>query len=236
MIRRALTLAVLLGAFVCGSCEDCPLPGCDTCASSPCVAPCGSTCSPCSACGPCARCESAPAPDTRHSEDLVAALKTPDRATRDRAVDTLARRGTEIIPQIETLLSDPDANVRFAALEVLVRLRHDAWPSVYHVKWRLQDQDPAVRAEAATVIGATGHCAAEAIPQLICALDDSSALVRYRAAIAFQVMDGLAEPGRGALERHSHCDRDPRVREACRCALWHLDQAICHQPDVPQHG
>jgi HEAT repeat protein len=178
-------------------------------------------------CGPAAVAAGPAAPDTRPSEDLVEALRTGNRATRERAIELLAAREGSILPQVESLLADPNPEVRYAALQVLVRLRGDAWPSVYHVKYRLQDCDPAVRAEAAMVLGLVGKCGAEAVPQLICALDDTSTVVRYRAAVAFQHMEECAEPARGALERSSRCDRDGRVREAAKCALWKLDKAIC---------
>src|SRR5262245_8162707 len=157
MIRRAMTFALVLGLCVIGGCEC--LPGtCDTCVPPGCD-PCDHECPrPCGPCGPPTACDPHPgvaetrATETRASEDIVAALRSGDRATRERAIESLAGRETSILPQIETLLADPDPNVRYAALQVLVRLRRDAWPSVYHVKWRLQDSDPAVRAEAASVL------------------------------------------------------------------------------------
>lgn len=243
MNRRAVSFALVVALAAISGCASnkCVLPGCDHVEEQTCAGQCR-VWSPCSPCGPDAVADSRPfadsrsVADTRPSEDVVAVLRSGDRAARQRAVDTLAHRGTEILPQIETLLSDPDANVRYSALQVLVRLRQDAWPSVYHVKHRLHDCDPAVRAEAATVIGFAGKCGCEAVPELTHALRDPSNIVRYRVAVAFQRMGACAEPARCALENASHCDRDPRVREAARCALCRLDKAICQQPDVPRHG
>jgi HEAT repeat protein len=136
-----------------------------------------------------------------------------------------------VLPEIEPLLSDPDATVRFSALQVLVRLRGQAWPSVWYVKERLSDSDPAIRADAAYVIGMAGPCGVEAVPQLADALGDSHPYVRYRAAVALQRMDRGGAAAIPALERASRCDRDPRVREAAACAIHRIEKATCGRPD-----
>jgi len=235
MNRRAVSFALLLGLWIICGCEayECIPPGCDCCCQPCCDPPCHNW-TPCGPCGPevAIAAESRPGPDTRTSEDLVAALRTKDRAEREHAIAAIAARGTEVLPQMEALLSDQDANIRYDALQVLIRLRQDAWPTVYHVKYRLHDCDPAVRAEAATVIGLFGCRGADAVPELIGAMRDPSEIVRYRAAVALQGMDTFAEPARTTLENACRCDRDARVREAACCAVWKLDKAQHRNRDV----
>jgi HEAT repeat protein len=214
--------ALVLGMSLMGGCENCVLPGCDPC-EEPCLvytSPCGCSDSPSDLSGA----------DSRTSVDYVADLKSNDRATRDRAVDVLARMGPERLADVGALLSDPDPAVRFTALQVFVRLRQHAWTSVWYVKNRLTDPDAAIRADAAYVIGMAGESAADAVPQLICALSDTNPYVRYRAAVAFQKMYTRGEPALHALERASRCDRDPRVREAAACALARIEKALCAGP------
>jgi HEAT repeats len=234
MNRRALQAVLVLMLSVAGGCDiggydlpfyQCPLPGCDNyerecCQTVPCrnAAPC--------VIGPMVAPESAPA---ESRPDPLVAIRSTDRVTQERAIDDLARQGPSVLQEVELLLTDPDPRMKYAALQVLVRLRADAAPSVYDVKFLLGHCDPGIRAEAATVIGYIGCAAAEAVPELVCALDDPSAVVRYRVAVAFQNIGSPGESARAALERHAHCDRDPRVREAAACALYRLDQANCRQ-------
>jgi hypothetical protein len=231
MTRRATIFALLLALCVISGCEctigecDCPPGGCDTC--DPCAyrEPCPTstfTAMPCES-----RADSGP---VKTGPEWAADLRSDDRVTRERAINALAGMGGAAIVHLDTSLTDPNPVVRYSALQVLVRLRNEAWPAVHDVKYRLSDQDPAVRAEAAYVIGLTGCHAAQAIPELICALNDTSTVVRYRAAVAFQHMNLAAEPGRAALDRTAMCDRDARVREAARCALYKLDKANCDRP------
>jgi HEAT repeats len=235
MMRRATIFALLLGLSVTGGCEcligecPCPPPGCeaaDACAQRP---PCPLATIGC----PPAASESMPA--GRTASEWAADLKSDDRVTRERAVDALARMGSASLAEVDLLLSDPNPNVRYTALLVLGRLREGAWPAVHDVKYRLSDQDPAVRAEAAYVLGLTGCHAAGAMSELICALSDTSTVVRYRAAVAFQGMGRYGEPGRSALVHACRCDRDPRVREAARCALYKIEQAMCDRPPAASY-
>jgi HEAT repeat protein len=206
--------------LVMGGCSfyECVPPGCDTCDEPP-------VCTGADPCGPPA-CWPADC-DTRPSTDYLADLRANDRSARERAIEALARRGPSVLPEVEPLLSDPDPAVRYSALAVLVRLREHAWPSVFTVKQRLSDPDPAIRADAAYVIGMSGSAGADAIPELRAALCDWSPYVRYRAAVAFQKLDTVAEPALPSLERASRCDRDPRVREAAKCAIWRIQRAAC---------
>lgn len=234
MTRRATIFALLLALSVISGCEcaigecDCPPAGCDTC--DPCAyrAPCPTSTFTALPCPPSPCAESGPS--GRSGPEWAADLRSDDRVTRERAINALAGMGGAGIVHLDTYLTDPSPTVRYSALQVLVHMRGEAWPAVHDVKYRLSDQDVAVRAEAAYVIGLTGCHAAEAIPELICALNDTSPVVRYRAAVAFQGMNLAAEPGRAALDRAAMCDRDPRVREAARCAIYKLDKANCDRP------
>jgi HEAT repeat protein len=218
--------ALLLALSLSSACEqyECVLPGCE-----PCEQPvCGYT-TPCAQACPETPCDSRA--ETRTSNDWVADLRSSDRVTRDRAVDALARMGPGVLADVGGALSDPDPAVRFSALQVFVRLRQHAGPSVWYVKNRVSDPDPAIRADAVYVISQAGPAAAEAIPELICALGDTSPSVRYRAAVAFQRMETRGEPALKTLEWHSRCDRDPRVREAARCAVHKIEKALCVAPE-----
>jgi hypothetical protein len=220
MKRIAAMFAVVFVVSLLGGCETCVPPGCEECAS-PCPpshdSPCAWECTD----DPCA-----PVAETRLSRDWIADLRSNDRAAREAAVDALARMGPSVLADVGVLLSDPDRNVRYSALQVFVRLREHAWTSVWYVKNRVSDPDAAIRADAVYVIGLSGASGAEAIPELISALNDPSPIVRYRAAVAFQGMDVRGGPGLAALERASRCDRDPRVREAANCAIYRIKKAL----------
>jgi hypothetical protein len=228
MNRRATTSALILSVALCAACDkyECVPPGCEPCFEPKCDCVC-----PCPAPVPAGVDACDTRAETRTSNDLAAELRSGDRVAREQAIDALARMGPIVLPDLEPLLSDPDPTVRFSALQVLVRLRQEAWPSVWYVKNRLSDSDAAIRADAAYVIGMTGTHAADAIPELICALNDWSPNVRYQAARAFQRMDRHGEPGLKALERAAKCDRDPRVREAAQCAIYLIEKALCHAPE-----
>jgi HEAT repeats len=240
MTPRATIFLLLIGLSLAagcecgiGECSDCVPPGCDSC--DPCAnrTPCPTSTFTRLPDGPPPCAESSPG--GRSVQEWAADLKSDDRVTRERAVAALAAMGGAAIPEYDVYLTDPNPTVRYTALQVLVRLRADAWPAVHDVKYRLSDQDPAVRAEAAYVIGLTCSHAAEAIPELKCALRDVSPVVRYRAAVAFQHMGLAAEPGRSALEDARRCDRDARVREAANCALYNLDKANCDRTTGPSY-
>ena len=64
--------------------------------------------------------ESAPA---ESRPDPLIAIRSTDRVTQERAIDDLARQGPSVLPEVELLLTDPDPRMKYAALQVLVRLR-----------------------------------------------------------------------------------------------------------------
>ena len=212
MQRIAAMFAVVLVAALVGGCESCIPPGCDQCQS-----PCGVHEYRCEPPGwesfddPCDF-----RPDSRPSHDYIADLRSSDRAAREDAIDALARMGPAAFGDVGVLLSDPDRDVRYSALQVFVRLRAHTQPSIWYVKNRIGDSDAAIRADAVYVVGSAGVAGAEAIPELIRALNDPSPVVRYRAAVAFQ-RHGRVRPFRARRSRAHRPLRsrseDPRSRQ-----------------------
>lgn len=97
---------------------------------------------------------------------------------------TISSRTNSIaaLPAIIRHLSDPDANIRFTALEELSTLKlapHDLLPLLIAC---LNDSDPRIRADAALRLGALRLIAGDAVPALKqLAFTDTNDLVRSRA-------------------------------------------------------
>jgi HEAT repeat protein len=125
---------------------------------------------------------------------LVFALKDSDGSTRALAAQALGEIGGEperVVPALCLAFRDPDANVRKQAGLALVSLGATA---VAGLKETLKDGDPILRRDAATVLGALGPDAKEAVPDLVGLLKDREAEVRAAGAGAVGAI------GKGAAE------------------------------------
>jgi len=176
-------------------------------------------------------------------EPLKRAITHPSVDVRNSCVMALASTGrSDIAPTLQSRLDDPEARVRIAAIEGLVRLGGESLlePRIGRL---LDDPDPVVRAEAARRGGARGAIALE---KMIASPDPGVSIAALtnappalRAAIEKRIRD--ADPGvrAAALKRMAEiaveppidmseiraalADRDPRVRCAAVYLLANVD-------------
>lgn len=83
------------------------------------------------------------------------------------AADAIARIGAAAVPELRRSLRSPDPQVRLKAIDVLARVGSDAEPAVPDLVQLLDDEDPRVRRAAARTLGRIGPAAAEAVPALM---------------------------------------------------------------------
>lgn len=176
---------------------------------------------------------------------LVHALTDGDPGVRKFAAEGLGTFGPEArtaFPALVNLLSDADVGARKSAARGVMAIvpaadtpgaagsvPSDAVPILIGV---LADDDPSVRAAAATALATMGPRAEQAIPVLMQALDDAEALVRVNAAYALGVMGPVAKDALPALiQKITHGDNDEEVRGAVIWALFEIDPS--GNPIVP---
>lgn len=111
------------------------------------------------------------APPVPPSKQAAATSQLPSSSVEPRIWSALLQR-----------LSDPDKNIRLAAIRELEELRPAASDAVPVLNSCLQDPDPEVRASAVVQLGSYRMLAADSVPQLkLLAFGDDSDLVRSRA-------------------------------------------------------
>lgn len=114
---------------------------------------------------------------------LLEALKDESPVVRSEAVNALAPKGTEVMPQLVQLLeNDKEGSVRAAAARALGPIGSAALPTL--VKALEGDEDEAVRASAAGALAQMGPEAKPAMPALVAAIRDEKRGVRLAAANA----------------------------------------------------
>ena len=168
--------------------------------------------------------------------DAVAAALADERVSvRRHAIEILVNctsGAAPVAPQVVEALADEDAQVRTRAA---LSLAYGAGPLggsafapqvVAALCDALSDPEPAVRAQAATALGAFGPVAAGAGDSLVRMQEDADAGVRAAALRALGATRVEGDPSRAALafaDRALRLDADPRVREAAFEALRSLD-------------
>lgn len=149
------------------------------------------------------------------------ALEDPLLELRETASRVLQWSGNKTsMPPLRRALADPEGIVRSNSAEALARIGGADALSSLETLLR-DDQDPGVRA--LTVAALAWIQDPAAVPVLVAALDDPSALVRARAVETLRDL-GFDE-ARPALERVSASDPDEGVRAAAATALARLRPA-----------
>lgn len=139
------------------------------------------------------------------------------------------------LPAVLGAIRDEDARVRAEAIRcsaVLVgsimthqsrppsaNAQSDVTSGVSALAQAIGDDDPAVRAEAATALGMLDPASAHVAPQLVMALKDPDPAVRCSIVIALSRMRSLASDSDPFQAVESHQDPDPSVRIAILEAL-----------------
>src|SRR5262245_8653920 len=93
---------------------------------------------------------------------------------QDAATDALGRIGPAAVPALVETLRSPAPAAREKALEVLARMGSDAEPAVPDLIRLLDDPDPNVRKSAARTLGRIGPTAQAAVPALMRSLLETS--------------------------------------------------------------
>jgi HEAT repeat protein len=127
-------------------------------------------------------------------------LKDANPQVRGRAAFALGQMGAkEAIPQLLTLLDDPDRSVSSRAALALGMMGEPAQAALPQFMTWLQGPDPELRSVAASAIALMGPPAKSTIAQLILNLDDDHPSVRGNCARALGRMGDLAKDAVPAL-------------------------------------
>ena len=136
-----------------------------------------------------------------------------DRHLRQSATFALGSLGAAApIPELITMLADPDEQIAF---EASMALRRIGDPAVSTLAAALRNENLQVRRGAAFALAGTGASLQPAIPQIVAALGDEDENVRLQAGLALNRLGALATPALlSALQ-----DPSDRVRQAAAFAL-----------------
>lgn len=156
---------------------------------------------------------------------LVAALRDPDAATRERAATALGRIGPPARAAIEPLIAtfvDDDLYLRGAAAVALGQIGRDAVPALIRA---IGDADEQVRWSAAIALGRLGPQARAAVAPLVRAMSDSNDKVRWCAAVALGAIGPAAGDAIPVVTEALH-DRDEAVRRGANLALQQIGHGV----------
>lgn len=132
------------------------------------------------------------ASDSQDVDALARQLASKDSSMRLRAAKALGLLGPAArfaVPDLLTVVSDPDGDVRRAVIVALRLIRPDVPPAdvvIRAIALDLTDPDPLVRANAARALARLGVPAAFTVPQIEALLTDPDPDVRRAAAEALQ--------------------------------------------------
>jgi quinoprotein glucose dehydrogenase len=171
----------------------------------------------------------------RSLEDLNKLIGHVDQRVRQAAQFELARRGDEARPVLmTTLMSGEKQMARIHALWALGQISRAAKDNAMfeQIIPLLEDKDPEIRAQVARAMG--DEHIAKAEPQLIKLLSDTSARVRFFAAMSIGKVGGTdaVKPVLAMLTAAE--DRDPYLRHAGSVALAGIIKQDASLLDVPE--
>jgi HEAT repeat protein len=157
---------------------------------------------------------------------LVTALADRDKFVRWASARILGRLGPEegeaVVPPLAILLTDPDLDVRLAAIAALERLGPAAKAAVPDLRRTIGSSDAELRVAAIRALASIGGAAAStAVPELIDAMGDADGRVRQ---IAAQVLGKLGPEARDAATALCRAleDDNPQVQKAAGEALLNI--------------
>jgi HEAT repeat protein len=154
--------------------------------------------------------------DARSAEPaLVDALKSGDKLVHRSAADALGQMGTEVLPTLKRLLTNPDARLREGAARALGQMGLPARSAIKGLTAALKDDASPVRTQAALALWNIEQDAELALPVLTLVLKDVDNRDRWEAVDAIgQISVEVRPPIKGMTEvlLGAAKDRDPRVR------------------------
>lgn len=124
----------------------------------------------------------------------LSSVQSQDRAAAARAIGQFGPDGVAAVPNLVSLLKDPDTSVREAAGETLALFGPASAPAVPSLAPLLSDPSPRMRGIAALVLRKIGRASVGALPQLIAALKDRNLVVRYEVGLAIAAVGPAANP------------------------------------------
>ncbi len=151
--------------------------------------------------------------DPRLKELFLSALRDTDKACRAQAAAALIGLGDTIVPDLVSLLSDPDWRVRYRAAEALGEIGNRA--SAGALVRALSDKKDHVRYMAAKGLGRTGNSGA--VPALVGCLEDENPYVRKAAVLSLGKLGNSLI--RDVVRKHLDREGTDFVREAIRNVL-----------------
>ncbi len=173
--------------------------------------------------------------DPRQADGIAALRKTiqaGDAGIRRAAVTACGDLGRGAKPFIDSLISavgDPDAEVRWAAIESLGQCREAAQAAVPVLQTALRK--PELRPVAVAALGMIGPAAKGAEADITAMLDDSDESIRWAAALALLRIDNRATERLVPLFLTALASSNPRTRWD---AVWYFDHL--HEPRSAVEG
>ena len=178
--------------------------------------------------------------------DFIKTLSDPNRDVKNRAGAALIRMGRDAVGPLRKQLANRDN--RWAILEILSGIGKDAAAATSDLVALLEDEETAIRSEAAVALGALGEQAATAVSQLQNILADSSeaAGTRYSAAYALGSIGTAASPALESLKSLAQSEDtllatvavwaslkiDPTNTEFFETAMPRLEEALKADSDL----
>jgi len=138
----------------------------------------------------------------------------------------LVGRGPGVRDELEALLGDSDAAIRYWAAVGLAALGPDARPASGALRQVLSDPSPNVRLAAAEALCNLGR-EAEALPVLVEGLQHDDGWVRLHAAIALQY---IGDRARAVLPQINAAMQDERKHQAATYTRWALSRVTDDRP------
>jgi HEAT repeat protein len=171
-------------------------------------------------------------PDPPPGPQEMPFLSESDWESRKAAVRRLAVEGPGPLAELRKALSDPDRNVRWAAVAGLGQLGLAAKDAVPELRKALSDRDWSIVEEAATVLGTLREAATDAVADLSTVLRGPIAYVRVSAGRALAAIGAAALPelrkGMDASEPEVRKCAMESMRLMGPAALPDLRQALGH--------
>ena len=159
-------------------------------------------------------------PHAAHSAGvLVPALHDSDRRVCDGAAIALGKMGRKVVTPLCGVLNHEKKDVKGYAIEALGKIGPEAVGAVTPLTKKFGDLDPVIRLK---VIWALSRIGPAAEPDLVHALENKSAVIRWYATTALGRIGGDARTSVPALIHCLH-DEDHRVRQAAAREIGHFN-------------
>lgn len=172
---------------------------------------------------------------------LVAQLDDEDKSVRYHTVRALRKTGSpdEVIPLLRSKLTDPESDVRHAAIDELAEIGPEAAVAIPDLIAIIQDPSSRDKSDAAQALGKMGIVVEGVIPALCLALKDEDRFVRWFAGNSLKELGANAAEAAIELGEVGLHDNNPDVRRKALSALGAMGEnaapAISHLRDGLTH-